>query len=103
LAKARTAKPHRKKTPLSGGGAAGAEVPRREKQANIEFSIGYLQFDAPILSGGLRIDTMPERRFPPPWSVEELEACFIVLDASGQRLGYFYFEAPGAVPAKELH
>ena len=46
---------------------------------------------------------MPERRFLPPWSVEELEACFIVLDASGQRLGYFYFEAPGAVPAKELH
>ena len=32
------------------------------------------------------------RRFPPPWSVEELEACFIVLDASGQKLGYFYFE-----------
>jgi hypothetical protein len=22
-----------------------------------------------------------ERRFPPPWSVEELEACFVVRDA----------------------
>ena len=21
---------------------------------------------------------MPARRFPPPWSVEELEACFVV-------------------------
>jgi hypothetical protein len=32
------------------------------------------------------------RRFPPPWSVEELDACFVVRDASGQKLGYFYFE-----------
>ena len=35
---------------------------------------------------------MPERRFPPPWSVEETDACFIVRDASGQALGYFYFD-----------
>jgi hypothetical protein len=32
------------------------------------------------------------RRFPPPWSVEELDACFIVKDSSGRKLGYFYFE-----------
>jgi hypothetical protein len=33
------------------------------------------------------------RRFPPPWTIEELnDACFIVSDASGQKLGYFYFE-----------
>jgi hypothetical protein len=32
------------------------------------------------------------RRFPPPWSIEELHACFVVKDASGQKLGYFYFE-----------
>jgi hypothetical protein len=32
-------------------------------------------------------------RFPPPWTIEELnDACFIVSDASGQKLGYFYFE-----------
>jgi hypothetical protein len=24
-----------------------------------------------------------ERRFPPPWKVEELEACFIVIDGAG--------------------
>jgi hypothetical protein len=29
---------------------------------------------------------MPERRFPPPWSVDEQEACFIVRHANGQRL-----------------
>jgi len=33
---------------------------------------------------------MTERRFPPPWSVEELDACFVVRDRSGQKLGYFY-------------
>jgi hypothetical protein len=34
--------------------------------------------------------TMPER--PPPWSVEELEACFIVKDDAGQKLAFIYFE-----------
>jgi hypothetical protein len=32
------------------------------------------------------------RRFPPPWSVEETDACFIVRDANGQALAYVYFE-----------
>jgi len=33
------------------------------------------------------------RRFPPPWSIDEANAaCFIVHDANGQALGYFYFE-----------
>ena len=36
---------------------------------------------------------MPEpRRFPPPWIVEETDACFIVRDANGQALAYLYFE-----------
>ena len=35
---------------------------------------------------------MTVRRFPPPWSIEELEACFVVKDASGQKLGYVYLE-----------
>jgi hypothetical protein len=26
------------------------------------------------------------RRFPPPWTVEETDACFVVRDASGQAL-----------------
>jgi hypothetical protein len=46
---------------------------------------------------------MPPRRFPPPWSVEELDACFIVKDSSGQKLGYFYYEEePGRRSAAKL-
>jgi hypothetical protein len=29
---------------------------------------------------------MPHCRFPPPWSAEETDACFIVRDANGQAL-----------------
>jgi hypothetical protein len=32
------------------------------------------------------------RRFPPPWSVEDTAACFIVRDQHGQALAYVYFE-----------
>jgi hypothetical protein len=35
---------------------------------------------------------MPERHFPPPWSVEELDNCFVVKDLNGQALAYVYFE-----------
>lgn len=35
---------------------------------------------------------MAERRFPPPWSIEELDACFVVHDHAGQKLAYVYFE-----------
>jgi hypothetical protein len=35
---------------------------------------------------------MPARRFPPPWSVEEQSACFVVRDRNGQQLAYVYFE-----------
>ncbi len=46
----------------------------------------------------------PARRFPPPWMVEEHnDACFIVRDANGQALGYFYFEdEPGRRSAANL-
>jgi hypothetical protein len=43
------------------------------------------------------------RRFPPPWSAEETDACFIVRDASGQALAYVYFEEePGRRAAAKL-
>jgi hypothetical protein len=32
------------------------------------------------------------RRFPPPWSAEETDACYIVRDVNGQALAYVYFE-----------
>jgi hypothetical protein len=35
---------------------------------------------------------MPERYFPPPWSVEEMDSCLVVKDANGQALAYMYFE-----------
>ena len=36
-------------------------------------------------------------RFPPPWTIEENNnACFIVKDATGQALGYFYLCIAGA-------
>jgi hypothetical protein len=31
-------------------------------------------------------------RFPPPWSVEKLDACFVVRNHNGQKLAYVYFE-----------
>ena len=31
----------------------------------------------------------PMRRFPPPWTIEDNNACFIVRDNNGQALGYF--------------
>jgi hypothetical protein len=46
---------------------------------------------------------MPSRRFPPPWSVEELDACFVVRDANDQALAYVYFEdEPGRRSAAKL-
>ena len=40
---------------------------------------------------------MPERRFPPPWSVEDPDPqverqCFIIRDHNGQALAYVHFE-----------
>jgi hypothetical protein len=37
------------------------------------------------------------RRFPPPWSIEERQACFIVNDGNGQALAYIYFETRPAI------
>jgi hypothetical protein len=43
------------------------------------------------------------RRFPPPWSVEETDACFIVRDANRQALAYVYCEEePGRRAAAKL-
>jgi hypothetical protein len=43
------------------------------------------------------------RRFPPPWSVEEQDACFCVRDHNGQQLAYVYFEdEPGRRSAAKL-
>jgi hypothetical protein len=35
---------------------------------------------------------MTGRRFPPPWTVEETQPCFIVRDHNGQALAFAYFD-----------
>jgi hypothetical protein len=35
---------------------------------------------------------MTARRFPPPWSVEDIGAAFVVKDGNGQQLAYVYYE-----------
>ena len=46
---------------------------------------------------------LTERHFPPPWIVEELEACFYVCDSAGQKLAFVYFEEePGRRAAAKL-
>jgi hypothetical protein len=47
---------------------------------------------------------MPERRFPPPWSIAEYnDACFIVRDHNGFAVAYVYFEdEPGRRAAPNL-
>jgi hypothetical protein len=35
---------------------------------------------------------MHSRRFPPPWSVEDIGTAFVVKDSTGQQLAYIYFE-----------
>jgi hypothetical protein len=45
---------------------------------------------------------MPARRFPPPWSVEEQDACFVVRDHNGQQLAYYFEVEPGRRSAAKL-
>ena len=44
------------------------------------------------------------RRFPPPWTIEELDGGFKIVDANGQSLAYVYGldNAPNAAVAKSL-
>jgi hypothetical protein len=45
----------------------------------------------------------PARRFPPPWTVEDIGAAFVVTDSAGQKLAYLYFEdEPGRRSAAKL-
>jgi hypothetical protein len=54
-------------------------------------------------NSGMIAVIVPARRFPPPRSVEEQPACFVVRDHGGQALAYVYFEdEPGRRSAAKL-
>ena len=44
------------------------------------------------LHGVVQVQMPSTRRFPPPWSIEESSACFIVRDHDKQALAYVYYE-----------
>jgi hypothetical protein len=48
-------------------------------------------------------DEPANRRFPPPWSIEDIGACFLVKDSTGQKLAAVYYEEePGRRSATKL-
>jgi hypothetical protein len=43
------------------------------------------------------------RRFPPPWSIEDIGAAYVVKDGGGQKLAYVYYEEePGRRSSAKL-
>ena len=61
------------------------------------------RFDSALVVESAVIRMRDHRRFPPPWSVQELDACFIVTDSAGQKLAYVYFDdEPGRRTAAKL-
>jgi hypothetical protein len=40
-------------------------------------------------------EPVTERRFPPPWSVEDIDAAFVVKDSAGAGAAHVYFEDAG--------
>lgn len=56
-----------------------------------------------IIYGILFMELTNPRHFPPPWIVEDLGASFVVMDSSGQKIGYFYYEEePGQKSTAKL-
>ena len=74
----------------------------RERQAPVERPAPPLAWPVVHSAAGPPLAFLA-RRFPPPWIVEETDACFIVRDANGQALAYVYFEEePGRRAAAKL-
>jgi hypothetical protein len=58
----------------------------RERQAPVEGPAPPLAWPVVHSAAEPPFEGPSVRRFPPPWTVEESEACFIVRDANGQAL-----------------
>jgi hypothetical protein len=50
-------------------------------------------FDSWLIDEGAVVRMLDRCRFPPPWSVQETPACFIVRDRAGHALAHLYYEA----------
>jgi len=50
-----------------------------------------------VVAGRARGPALTERRFPPPWTVEDIGAAFVVTDSAGQKSAYVYFEGEARV------
>jgi hypothetical protein len=54
----------------------------------------------PTAVEGTPFRTQPMNRFPPPWRIVEMPGCFIVGDATGQNVAWFYFQdGPTVAPS----
>jgi hypothetical protein len=84
---------------------AAARLPTKDEAHRIalQFTMLLKPLDAGVLVPTQTPPAAMARHFPPPWSVEEQAACFVVRDANKQALGYFYFEdEPGRRSAAKL-
>ncbi len=59
--------------------------------AVVEMSLRYLAHNWVVaVRASNTVAAMTARRFPPPWSVEDIGAACVAKDSAGQKLGYFY-------------
>jgi hypothetical protein len=73
--------------------ATAASYPSRPVRIIVGFPAGGGRLASVQQQASSYHPVMPSpRRFPPPWSIEERQACFIVKDGNGQALAYVYFE-----------
>jgi hypothetical protein len=48
------------------------------------------------------VTVLSHDHFPPPWTVEDIGAAYVVKDNNGQKLAYYYEEEPGRRSSAKL-